>query len=218
MKRFIQFMVVMVLAFNATAKTKTIQTFKGIAKADVASYKDPAFKDKNFKKILVSSTFADLSIKQTTEETFVKELKVRNIEAVCAINIIAPTRKYTSDEIKAILKDNGIDGVLFVNPVEDNQDKQSYSTQCFAYSDRGVNCSTSSVSNSKYFTRKFKIVLTDSATDANAWLYDFDLIGGISYPTISESARYQKFLNIMAKDAVDTLADEKLIVVPERKK
>lgn len=84
------------------------------ASANINSFRDPAFEETRFQRILVVAQFVDLESRTNAECTFAARLAGDSVESMPSIRILIPTRTYKDEEFFEVLSENKIDGVLIV--------------------------------------------------------------------------------------------------------
>ena len=151
------------------------------------SYTDPDYVNYKPKKIVVSSISDDFEFNTKLEKQIIEKISRKGIEGVSYLDIFAPTRTYTSDQVFNKLMDLDITSLLVISPNSDASQSevafiQSYSTSTAtanAYSTSGGNVYGSAYGTSntmsvpmKNKTRQFtsEAKLYDSKTQKVAWL------------------------------------------------
>jgi hypothetical protein len=116
MKRFMNAAIPILLFLYSCAHTK------------ITSVVDPDFRNASYSKVLIISTFSDLLYKEIIEKSFENSFLDNKILSIAGSNILPPTREYSNEEISAILKSNGIDGILVLG-LEDYWESIGYVPQ-----------------------------------------------------------------------------------------
>lgn len=87
----------------------------GCATTDIESFVDPDFRSATFHRILVSPSYDDLQMRATLERQMVAALKARGCDAVGALDVFAPTREFTDEQLYDKLTAGGFDAVMHID-------------------------------------------------------------------------------------------------------
>lgn len=87
----------------------------GCASTNMISFKDPAFQNATFSRILVIANSSDLQWRQKLESRMVEAFKDAGVDAMQSIFLFPPTRNLSIDEKVDLLVKNNIDAYLSIN-------------------------------------------------------------------------------------------------------
>jgi len=186
------------------------------AMSKIDTFKDPEFANKTYENFMIFASFDDLSSIKIVENTFCSGLKENGISCIPSIQILLPTRKYKTEEIQRILKDNNIDAVLIVS-LKDIYKEQKYipgesKTNCFTDPSGDVDCYTRS-SPGHYVSKpriKCELTLIDVKKNKNIWL-------ATSFTAGNAYADFETMINSLAKKSIIKLAEDGLIQISTEK-
>jgi len=86
----------------------------GCAWTEITAFKDPAFKDATYHKILIMARLSELRYESYAEEKFGDCLSNQDVNVICAKQLFPPTRERDPNECVKIIRENGFDAVLFI--------------------------------------------------------------------------------------------------------
>ncbi len=185
----------------------------GCASTRLTSFRDPDFTVRNFHKILVIVPLSDLESREAAETAFADRLTAHGVEALTALQILAPTRTYTKGELAKILSENKIEGVLIVMPT-DAYTKQTYIPRSSStYGQGTLSGNTLSYSaNTQYHGGysvskprvKYELKLFDVPSGKIAWI-------GTSITRGNAFAHFITMIDSLAATAVRRLDEEGLL-------
>jgi hypothetical protein len=189
----------------------------GCASTKVASYRDPEFATANYSRILVIVPFSDFESKQIAEAAFADECESAGLSCKLGGELLSPTRSYSPDEIKNIVEENKIDGVLLVTLTEAWTD-QSYIPQSSTSTTKGqlnsignsvyYSSTTSKMTSGGYYISKprvtFRSQLFDVKTGKVAWAAT-SLTRGNAY------AKLGRLMSSLASSTIDKLIGDGLV-------
>jgi len=84
------------------------------AYTNITSVVDPQFRDKMYSRVLIISTFSDISYKMEVERQCILYCSQNNISVVAESEILPPVREYSPEEIEERLEEYKIDGILII--------------------------------------------------------------------------------------------------------
>jgi hypothetical protein len=190
----------------------------GCAHTKITSFVDPDFRDRTYKRILVSVAYDDLEQRQKAETRFVQEFEDTKAECIPSMQILLPTRRYSDSEMFGLLEENGIDAILLVAQTDYYEDLQyipesstttlSANTYYYASYARTYG-SAHTTTTGGYYVRKprwrHELTLYDSDTKRIAWI-------GTSLTRGNAPARFKHLVRALAHEAVEALIEDGLVV------
>lgn len=190
-----------------------ILSLLGCASTDLRTVKNPELYQANFKKLLIVAPFTDMNLRMQTEEIFGKEFNLLHVNTVTSIKLIPPVKNYGDEDLKNILEQNNIDGILVVG-FQDYWTSQAYIPK--SSSTQGT---ASLYGNSLYYQSytkefggyyvkkprvKFEIRLFDRKSGQVAWL-------ATSFTKGNAFADYEDLINDLAEEVVKKLVKESVV-------
>jgi len=139
---------------------------------NIASFKDPKFRDASFGRILVIANYERFETVQKVESMVVEELQIQGAYAIPNHKLLPPLRTYTDDEKRDAFIGEKLDAYIIVSPVGVNNADlylpsiSSTRAKVSAYGDR-ISGSSTTVTTSG---GKRNVV---SSVDTQAELYEF---------------------------------------------
>lgn len=185
----------------------------GCAGTTLNTIKNPNLSQEEFRKLLVVAPFSDIGLRKQTENAFIAQFNLSDVNAISSLELIPPVKDYNEQELLNILEQNNIDGVLVVG-LQDYWTSQVYIPE--SSSSKG---SASLYGKSLYYqsyTQKyggyyiskprvrFEIRLFDSKSGQVAWL-------ATSFTRGDAFADYNTLANSLAKEVVKKLREENVI-------
>jgi len=98
----------------------------GCASSKVTAFRDPAYANAQFSKLLVFGRGMDIEAATAVERELCKKLAPTPCTA--GITVLPPTRPYTNDEVIARIAQSGADAVLVLSLLADNADSRYIGT------------------------------------------------------------------------------------------
>ena len=93
MKHFKQFLLVLVIFYLSGCAWTTLNTIKNLELSQV-----------KFKKLLVVAPFSDIGLRKQTENAFIAQFNLLDVNAISSIELIPPVKNYNEQELLKILK------------------------------------------------------------------------------------------------------------------
>lgn len=116
---FAIFVVVTALVFiGQTAMAKDDGT-KGRIDTQIRSYVDSAIKEKRYKNLVVSVPVENMVLRGAMEDALADELNSDSVVAIQFTKLFPPTRQYSENEIKDVIKDYDFATILIVSVTND---------------------------------------------------------------------------------------------------
>ena len=106
-------------------------TLAGCASTSLTSYQDPAFATASFGKVAVLATGVQLDEQIALENQLVGALRNKRVAAESTLRVFPPTRAVSDEEMRAALRADGYDSILYVQRVEAGSKNEPSWTQMF---------------------------------------------------------------------------------------
>jgi hypothetical protein len=188
------------------------------------SIKNPEYTDKAFNNILVFVNIDDLEKRKIIEDTFVEKFATSGINAYSSIKIVPPLKRYTTEELKEILKKNNVDSILIVYVGENNvfveKGQKTYSTEGYTIISRGgYTYSQQQVREQEGIpivtsTTKWNVDLYDFVSDKIIWKVQAKTKG--IYATLEASP--EKIAKSLADEILNKMKEDKILITNSKKK
>lgn len=180
-----------------------------LAHTSMSSMPSPDLHGRTYHHVLVVAAVADLGLRRDMELRVVEHGVPGQYEFVASHAVFFPGRQYTSDEVKAALREHSIDATLVIEPGQAGATSgyvpPTYTTGCTAWnSETGCTQVTTTQSGGFSYHRlwaQFTASLYDAQSGASVWVASATT-GGNAYANTTTLVRS------MADKTADRLADD----------
>jgi hypothetical protein len=187
----------------------------GCASTNMTSFKDPAFQNVKFKRILVIANTSDLQWRQKLESRMVGAFNDGGIDAMQSIFLFPPTRNLSPEDKVNLLMQNNIDAYLSINVGESGvQNVYVPAIGKTVVEGNQVYEDPNKIVGGNYTLSKpwatFRTTLQDASSGSTAWVANSST-GGNAY------ASFNTVINSYCEKVVEQLRQDGLIAIPMRK-
>jgi len=88
----------------------------GCAETNLTSFTDPSYRNREYGKVIIHALTTNLNEEESIENEFVYELNYSDLHGVSYLQLFPPLREYSDSVVLSVLKQNGIDAMLFFSP------------------------------------------------------------------------------------------------------
>lgn len=190
----------------------------GCASTSMTSRRNPEFRHKTYKKLLVVAAFRDLSLQEAIERKIRTELEQRQVKCELGYEVIFPGKSFTDEEYAELIESLGVTGVLIITPSGSGYSK--------TYIPPTTKTKTSGVAYPTYgggvrYREKTKTTTSGGYNLHKPWanfvaqLYDVETGESVWYSTASSGgnafANFKNVVRSMGAKTVSQLAKDGLI-------
>jgi hypothetical protein len=118
--------------------------FAGCASTRLSTFKDPKYQNRSYSSFVVMSDFADIEDKKYFESKLSTELSKVGINSKRGIDVILPTREYSSEDFGRAIVSTEAEALIFVNLTD------SYSTSTYVPPSYNTTGAVSTFGNHSY--------------------------------------------------------------------
>ena len=90
--------------------------FASCVSTNVASFKDPSYRNASFRRFLVIANYQKIEIVQKVESMVVERLKKQRVYAIANSSLLPPIREYSDDEKRKAFIAENLDCYIIVSP------------------------------------------------------------------------------------------------------
>lgn len=169
----------------------------GCVSTEITSFRDPEFKEVNYRKILVCAKSHDPLINKQFEDEMKYELDYQKIEGALCTALFMPSREYSNDEYQAVINRENIDAILSVEAKNANA-----GINLFASVSTGVPVSSSFIS--------LESKLLDAKTSKCSWQSNsqtkYNAVAGLEGNTSAMRSMSRAIVGKLLEDKIITPA------------